>query len=314
LLHRNSRGTSARSRRTLRFRLAPRRNATCGVFEAAWARIGSRWLRRCWAAAGISALLGEPLVVGSGVAVAYGNATAVASADFVVRRGEKFVLIGPSGCGKTTLLKAVAGFLSPSRGTITLDGKPIGEPGPDRTVVFQDFDQLFPWRTVLDNVVYALGVAKKVRGAAARERAREMLRLVGIERAADNYPHQLSGGMKQRGAIARALSLEPRILLMDEPFGALDAITRSQLQLDLNAIWRKTGVTIVLVTHSIQEAVFLGHHVAVMSSSPARIVETVDTSAVDDIDSPEFVRLSHHLRSLLITPESEARALRGAAE
>ena len=101
---------------------------------------------------------------------------------------------------------------------------------------------------------------------------------------------------------------------MDEPFGALDAITRSQLQLDLNAIWRKTGVTIVLVTHSIQEAVFLGHHVAVMSNSPARIVETVDTSAVDDIDGAEFMRLSHHLRSLLITPESEARALRGAAE
>ncbi|HEY0382453.1 MAG TPA: ABC transporter ATP-binding protein [Candidatus Elarobacter sp.] len=258
--------------------------------------------------------LGDVIVAGSGVAIAYGGVTAVASADFVVRRGEKFVLIGPSGCGKTTLLKAIAGFLTPSRGTITLDGKPIGEPGPDRTVVFQDFDQLFPWRTVLDNVVYALGIAKGVRGAAARERAREMLQLVGIERAANNYPHQLSGGMKQRGAIARALSLEPRILLMDEPFGALDAITRSQLQLDLNAIWRKTGVTIVLVTHSIQEAVFLGHHVAVMSNSPARIVETVDTSAVDDIDSPEFVRLSHHLRTLLITPESEARALRGAAE
>jgi NitT/TauT family transport system ATP-binding protein len=263
---------------------------------------------------GVSAALGEPLVVGSGVEVAYDGFRAVESADFVVRRGEKFVLIGPSGCGKTTLLKAIAGFLIPTRGTIALDGKPVAEPGPDRTVVFQDFDQLFAWRTVLDNVVYALGVAKGVRGEAARERAHAMLRLVGIERAADKYPHQLSGGMKQRGAIARALALEPRILLMDEPFGALDAITRSQLQLDLNAIWRQTGVTIVLVTHSIQEAVFLGHHVAVMSNSPARIVETVDTSAADDMDSPEFARLSHHLRALLITPESEARALRGAAE
>jgi NitT/TauT family transport system ATP-binding protein len=263
---------------------------------------------------GMSALPENALVVGTGVAIAYDGVAAVESADFVVRRGEKFVLIGPSGCGKTTLLKAIAGFLTPTRGTIVLDGKPIADPGPDRTVVFQDFDQLFAWRTVLDNVVYALGVAKNVRGGAARDRARAMLRLVGIERAADKYPHQLSGGMKQRGAIARALALEPRILLMDEPFGALDAITRSQLQLDLNAIWRQTGVTIVLVTHSIQEAVFLGHHVAVMSNSPARIVETVDTSGAEDMDSPEFARLSHHLRSLLITPESEARALAGATE
>jgi NitT/TauT family transport system ATP-binding protein len=257
---------------------------------------------------------GAPLVVGTNVAIAYDGFRAVESADFTVQRGEKFVLIGPSGCGKTTLLKAIAGFLTPSRGTIELDGKPITDPGPDRTVVFQDFDQLFPWRTVVDNVVYALNVAKGVRGGAARERARAMLRLVGIERAADKYPHQLSGGMKQRGAIARALALEPRILLMDEPFGALDAITRSQLQLDLNAIWRQTGVTIVLVTHSIQEAVFLGHHVAVMSNSPARIVEIVDTSSADDMDSPEFARLSHHLRSLLITPEAQPPLLHGAVE
>ncbi|HYZ17337.1 MAG TPA: ABC transporter ATP-binding protein [Candidatus Acidoferrum sp.] len=258
--------------------------------------------------------IAEPLVVGSRVRIAYDGFTAVDSADFTVRAGEKFVLIGPSGCGKTTLLKAIAGFLHPAAGTITLDGRPIEEPGPDRTVVFQDFDQLFPWRTVLDNVVYALGVAKHLRGAAARERAMAMLALVGIERAAGRYPHQLSGGMKQRGAIARALALEPRILLMDEPFGALDAITRSQLQLDLNAIWRKTGVTIVLVTHSIQEAVFLGHQVAVMGGSPARIVETVDTSRADDMDSPEFVRLSHHLRELLIAPEAQRAVVKAAVE
>ena len=115
----------------------------------------------------VNALIGEPLVTGTNVAIAYDGFRAVESADFVVRRGEKFVLIGPSGCGKTTLLKAIAGFLAPARGTISLDGKPIGEPGPDRTVVFQDFDQLFAWRTVLDNVVYALGVAKGVRGTAA---------------------------------------------------------------------------------------------------------------------------------------------------
>jgi NitT/TauT family transport system ATP-binding protein len=258
--------------------------------------------------------MGEPLVVGERVRIAYDGFIAVDSADFVVRAGEKFVLIGPSGCGKTTLLKAIAGFLTPTSGTLVLDGRPIGEPGPDRTVVFQDFEQLFPWRTVLDNVVYALGVAKGVRGAAARERARAMLALVGIERAADRYPHQLSGGMKQRGAIARALALEPRMLLMDEPFGALDAITRSQLQLDLNVIWCQTGVTIVLVTHSIQEAVFLGHQVAVMGGAPARIIETVDTSRADDMDSPEFVRLSHHLRELLIAPEVQRTSAKAAVE
>ncbi len=258
---------------------------------------------------------GEALVVGSGVTIAYdGGFRAVESADFTVHAGEKFVLIGPSGCGKTTLLKAIAGFLAPSSGSLTLDGRPIVEPGPDRSVVFQDFDQLFPWRTVLDNVVYALGVAKGVRGKAATDRAREMLRMVGIERAADKYPHQLSGGMKQRGAIARSLALQPRILLMDEPFGALDAITRSQLQLDLNEIWRATGVTIVLVTHSIQEAVFLGHRVAVMSNSPARIVEIVDTSGAEDMDSPAFARLSQHLRSLLIAPGTERELSHAAVE
>ena len=244
----------------------------------------------------------EPLVVGTGVHISYGGFTAVQDANFTVRRGEKFILIGPSGCGKTTLLKAIAGFQKATRGRITISGAPVGEPGPDRAVVFQDFEQLFPWRTVRDNVVYALRVARKTPKAEAHERARAMLSLVGIEPAADKYPHQLSGGMKQRAAIARALALEPAILLMDEPFGALDAITRSQLQLELNEIWRKTGLTIVLVTHSIQEAIYLGHNVAVMTSVPARILETVDTSHIDDVGSPAFGEMSRHLRSLLVAP------------
>ncbi len=248
------------------------------------------------------------LVVGRDVRMDYAGFCALESVDFSVERGEKYAIIGPSGCGKTTLLKAIAGFLPTVHGSLLLDGVPITDPGPDRAVVFQDFDQLFPWRTVCDNVVYALRVARRMPKAQALERARAMLALVGIERAADKYPHQLSGGMKQRAAIARALALEPDILLMDEPFGALDAITRSQLQLDLNEIWRKTGVTIVIVTHSIQEAIFLGHHVMVLTAAPAVIREIVDTSAAEDFASAQFTALSAHLRSLLITPEATAPA------
>jgi NitT/TauT family transport system ATP-binding protein len=263
-----------------------------------------------------------PVVQVEGVEIVYPDArgrsfVAVKEADFVVRRGEKFVLIGPSGCGKTTLLKAVAGFLPPAAGRILVAGKPVREPGPDRAVVFQEFDQLFPWRTVLGNVVYALRVAKGVRDGEAVERARRFLQLVGIAAAAEKYPHQLSGGMKQRTAIARALALEPDILLMDEPFGALDAITRNQLQLELNEIWRRTRVTIILVTHSIQEAVYLGHRVAVMTPAPAVIREIVDTSAAEDVERPEFSQLSNHLRDLLVSPEhaaAEAERLAYAVE
>ncbi|GAC1546965.1 MAG: ABC transporter ATP-binding protein [Vulcanimicrobiaceae bacterium] len=248
-----------------------------------------------------------PLVRGRDVEIRYGAYPAVERANFTVERGEKFVLIGPSGCGKTTLLKAIAGFITPTSGTITLAGRPIAGPGPDRAVVFQDFEQLFPWRTVEDNIVYAQRVARGVAKSEAQTRARAMLKLVGIAGAAAKYPHQLSGGMKQRAAIARALALEPAILLMDEPFGALDAITRSQLQLELNDIWRTTGVTIVLVTHSIQEAVFLGHRVAVMSAVPAQIREIVDTSGAEDVGDARFAELSVHLRSLLIAPDDVRR-------
>lgn len=224
----------------------------------------------------------------------------VEDASFSIQRGEKFVIIGPSGCGKTTLLKAIGGFLLPFQGELLLKGRPIKKPGPDRAFVFQDFEQLFAWRTVLDNIVYALQAAKHTPKRESLEKARYYLKLVQVEAAADKYPHQLSGGMKQRAALARALALEPDILLMDEPFGALDAITRNQLQLELNEIWKRTGVTIVLVTHSIQEAVFLGTHVMVMSSSPALIREIVDTSQTGAFGSKEFDEIATHLRSQLI--------------
>lgn len=259
----------------------------------------------------------QVLVSARDVSVAYPDArgawmTAVEHATFDVARGEKFVIIGPSGCGKTTLLKTIAGFLVPASGVLLVEGKPVARPGPDRAVVFQDFDQLFPWRTVRDNVVYALRVAKGITGKEAIDRADRVLDLVDITRAAHKYPHQLSGGMKQRAAIARAIALEPTILLMDEPFGALDAITRSQLQIELEEIWRRTGVTIILVTHSIQEAVYLGHRVMVMSAFPARIREIVDTSAISDLSSEAYAAMNVHLRSLLVTKGGETMHAAGA--
>ena len=162
------------------------------------------------------------------------HVVAVDGISFEVGRGEKFVVIGPSGCGKTTLLKAIGGFMRPSAGRLTIEGRSIASPGPDRMVVFQDFDQLFPWHTIRGNVAYALRVAKGgVTKNEALKRADAVLELVGVGHAADRYPHQLSGGMKQRAAIARAIALEPTLLLLDEPFGALDAITRTRMQREI---------------------------------------------------------------------------------
>jgi NitT/TauT family transport system ATP-binding protein len=248
----------------------------------------------------------SPHLCARDVDIAYGPARVLEGITFDVARGEKLAVIGPSGCGKTTLLKALAGFLAPARGAILLNGRPVGEPGPDRAVVFQDFEQLFPWRTVFGNVVYALRVARGLDGPEAAARARRMLELVNIASAAGLYPHQLSGGMKQRCAIARALALEPQVLLMDEPFGALDEITRSRMQIELNQIWARTGVTIVLVTHSIQEAVFLGHRVLVLSAGGPRgtaphggVREIVETG-----DGRGREAVAGHLRSLLVGPDA----------
>ncbi|GCF07033.1 ABC transporter ATP-binding protein [Dictyobacter arantiisoli] len=252
----------------------------------------------------------EPIVQLSHVSLAYQHghaqsATILEDVTLSIQRGEKFMIIGPSGCGKTTLIKAIGGFLKARQGEVTVNGVPVKKPGPDRAFVFQDFEQLFAWRTVLDNIVYALQVTKHLPRRQAIDKASFYLELVDVAAAADKYPHMLSGGMKQRAALARALALEPDILLMDEPFGALDAITRNQLQLELNTIWRRTGVTIVLVTHSIQEAVFLGHHVLVLSSSPARVLEIVDTSQAEDLDSPAFTAHSLHLQSLLVRQDKD---------
>ena len=237
------------------------------------------------------------------VSISYGQKaarfTAVKDVSFAIGAGERYAIIGPSGCGKTTLLMAVAGFLPPASGVIRSGGTEITGPGPDRAVVFQDFDQLFPWRTIHRNLTYALRVTGRAKGARAEEIAEEYLGLVRIADAGERYPHQLSGGMKMRAALARALAIQPCVLLMDEPFGAVDEITRTALQRELDRICRATNVTLVMVTHSIQEAAYLGDRVVVMTTNPGSVRTVVDTSAVTDLDSPAFTDAVADLRALL---------------
>ena len=225
--------------------------------------------------------------------------TAVQDVSFAVREGEKFILLGPSGCGKSTLLKAVAGFMAPARGAVELEGRAVSRPGPDRVVVFQEFDQLLPWKTVLGNVMYPLRVARKMADTAAREQADRFLRMVGLEHFADAYPHQLSGGMKQRVAIARSLAIEPRMLLMDEPFASLDALTRRKMQEELLGIWEATGKTILFVTHSIQEAVLLGDRILILSPGPGRVRCILDNPAAGQRETDASLRVQQEIQALL---------------
>ena len=215
---------------------------------------------------------------------------------------EFVALLGPSGCGKSTLLYLIGGFLPVEEGAIRVDGKAVAGPGPDRGIVFQHF-ALFPWKTVLQNVLYGL----EKQGLAARRsggcRAREFIELVGLTGFEDSYPAQLSGGMKQRAAIARTLAIDPRILLMDEPFGALDAQTRSLMQAELLRIWQRSRKTVIFVTHDVQEAVYLAERIAVMSARPGRIKEIVEARFdKDDPDihrSPAFVEMVDHVWNLV---------------
>ena len=224
--------------------------------------------------------------------------TAVGDATFEIATREKLMLIGPSGCGKSTILKAIAGFMAPVGGTISVAGRVSLAPGPDRAVVFQEFDQLFPWRTVLSNVAYPLRVNGRSRKEAA-DIAHAFLELTHLSHAADRYPHELSGGMKQRVAIARALALEPTVLLMDEPFGALDAITRQRLQGEVNRIVEQTNVTLLFVTHSIEEALILGDRVVILGNTPSTVLEVVDVRELGGPETVEYARMRGHLRDLL---------------
>ncbi len=205
---------------------------------------------------------------------------ALRGANLAAKKGEFICLIGASGCGKSTLLRMAAGFETATHGDIMMWGVPITEPGPSRGMVFQDYG-LFPWLNVRDNI----GFGPKSRGrtnAEIRETVGHFIELVGLQNFADVYPHQLSGGMKQRVAIARVLANDAEIVLMDEPFGALDAMTRERLQDELVGIWSRTGLTVLFVTHAIEEAIFLADRVVVMSPGPGRI----DNEYVIDLPRP----------------------------
>jgi NitT/TauT family transport system ATP-binding protein len=192
-----------------------------------------------------------------------------------VQPREFLALLGPSGCGKSTLLYLIGGFLPIEKGTISVNGEPVKAPGPDRGIVFQHF-ALFPWKTVRDNILYGLERQDMPR-AERQERAQHFIDLVGLSGFEDSYPSQLSGGMKQRTALARTLAFDPSILLMDEPFGALDAQTRHLMQAELLRIWQGSPKTVIFVTHDVQEAVYLADRVAVMTARPGRIKTVVDT-------------------------------------
>jgi NitT/TauT family transport system ATP-binding protein len=232
---------------------------------------------------------------------------AVQDISLSVAPGEFICLLGPSGCGKSTLLGALAGHLTPSRGTIHVDNQPVSGPHPERGLVFQHHT-LFPWKKVLQNVAFGLKM-KGVRRQERHERARELLKLVGLEGFESHYPAQLSGGMKQRVEIARVLINHPRVMLMDEPFGALDAQTRLMMQQLLLEVWARIKTTIVFITHDIDEALFLADRILVMSPRPGRIIEEIRLDfarprSAELVTSSQFVHLKRHCLALL-HPENE---------
>lgn len=225
--------------------------------------------------------------------------TATEGVSFQVNPGDRFVLLGPSGCGKSTLLKAVGGYLTPSTGSISIKGKTVTEPGPDRMMVFQEFDQLLPWRSVLGNVMFPLIEAYGVEKAKAEAQAKRALEKVDLTRAMHAYPHTLSGGMKQRVAIARGMAMEPDILLMDEPFAALDALTRRTCQDELLQLWNETKFTVLFVTHSIPEAIKIGNRILLLSPHPGRVkAEIIDVDRVRAEDG-SAARLEKAIHDLL---------------
>src|SRR5690242_21526830 len=240
-----------------------------------------------------------------------GAVPAVQGVSFGIEMSEFFCIVGPSGCGKSTLLNIMAGFLVPTAGEIRIGGAPVSGSGMDRGVVFQDFAQLFPWRTALGNVAFGLEM-KRLPKAERETIALEQLRLVKLEKFARSYPHHLSGGMQQRVAIARALAYNPAVLLMDEPFAALDAMTREEMQRLLAEVWRETRKTVIYVTHNVAEAVYLADRVVVMTPHPG----TVKTQMKIDLPRPrdplsvEFVEcqkeLLRHLGHDVASAETKA--------
>lgn len=254
----------------------------------------------------------DPLLAVEGVTLQYRTrdhlVTATYRVSFNVHRSDRFVIVGPSGCGKSTLLKAVGGYIRPVEGKIRLNGAPISKPGPDRVLVFQEFDQLLPWKTVKQNITFALTASGRMGQREAEDRAMHYIDKVNLTGFADSFPHTLSGGMKQRVAIARGMAMEPDILLMDEPFAALDAITRGKMQEELLQLWDDTKFTVLFVTHSIPEAVRVGSRILLLSAHPGQVKAELNSFGADTVD--EHGRpLVEQIEDLLFdTPASQRSA------
>jgi len=237
-----------------------------------------------------------------------GRVTALKNINFKTHKREFVCVIGPSGCGKSTLIRTLAGLEEQTSGDVLLDGKPVRGPGPDRGMVFQGYT-LFPWRTVKKNVMFGLEMAGRGR-VAAEDEAMQWIDLVGLSKFANSYPHQLSGGMKQRVAIARSLANQPRILLMDEPFGALDAQTRAKMQAYLLEIWQNIDITILFITHDLDEAVYLADRILVLKAHPGEVQELIEVPVPhprnpDQFLSTEFLATKRRLEELIHPPKGE---------
>ncbi|MGD8235927.1 MAG: ABC transporter ATP-binding protein [Chromatiales bacterium] len=231
-----------------------------------------------------------------------GKVTALKDINFRTHKREFVCVIGPSGCGKSTLIRILAGLETPSSGQMLLDGKEVHGPGPDRGMVFQGYT-LFPWLTVRKNVMFGLQMSGHTREISEQE-ALQWIDLVGLSKFADSYPHQLSGGMKQRVAIARALANQPRILLMDEPFGALDAQTRAKMQSYLMEIWKNIDITVLFITHDLDEAIYLADRILVLKAHPGEVQELIEVPvpqprSPDQLLSPEFLATKKRLEELI---------------
>jgi NitT/TauT family transport system ATP-binding protein len=250
-----------------------------------------------------------PLVEVDGVTLQYKTerhlVTATYRVSFDIYAADRFVVLGPSGCGKSTLLKAVGGYLAPTEGSIRLKGAPVRSPGADRVFVFQEFDQLLPWKTVKQNVTFALKSSGKLRRAAAEAQAMRYIEKVNLGKFANAYPHTLSGGMKQRVAIARAMAMEPDVLLMDEPFAALDALTRRKMQEELLQLWEETRFTVLFVTHSIPEAVLIANRILLLSPHPGQVKGEFNSDGTDPVDPATGHKLSQRIHDALFTDRVE---------
>jgi NitT/TauT family transport system ATP-binding protein len=251
----------------------------------------------------------RPLLDVRGVTIQYKTqrhlVTATYRVGFNVLQGDRFVVLGPSGCGKSTLLKAVGGYLQPTEGEIRLKGELIKKPGPDRIMVFQEFDQLLPWKTVFENVVFPLKTTGTLDTKAAYERAMHYIEKVNLTKFAHSYPHTLSGGMKQRVAIARGMAMEPDILLMDEPFAALDELTRVRMQDELLALWDETRFTVLFVTHSIPEAIKIGSRILLLSPHPGQVKAEINSVPRGQENSNEAAALGREIHDMLFADQIE---------